>query len=946
MAGTITLLLLGLFIIVFFNRLAAGNLILARGDTLLYFYPYWEAAAEALAAGRVPLWNPNLFMGIPFLANSQVGYLYPLNWPLWLSLPTPYAVSFSAILHLFLAGAGVYLMGQRCISLNRPAALLAAVLFSLGGYLTAQVEHINQLQGIAWLPWYFVVLCSWRPGQEGKRRAVGVVVGISAVLSLQLLTGHTQTVFISLTAVAIWIAVTFKRERDSRPQGNSHKLTRIARQFWAYSGPVLLGVLLSACMTAAQLWPTLELSRHSLRSGGLPVNEVLSFSLQPLLLGQSFLPAYDRLVFTEYVLTLPITALLLAMIGTGTARAENRKWPLVILAVIGLFLALGRYNPVYYLLAHLPGFDLFRAPARWSVLYALAFALLAGAGWQALSTGTPGGDSAAPAKSKPRALIAGAAILLILIAWTIISAALATRIPTPAEAPVGFPSGVTMAMWIGELVLACVLIYMLIRGAGLQAPAKWAVLLFTVLMLFIGTRMLPYNSPTTPEAYFDLRTPVSRLMAASECNLPDMSCRAGAGRLLSLSDIFFDVGDQAEIHAIYDEQLGEAERFDYTVAIKQKEILGPNLPLVYGLKSVDGFDGGILPLSSYSTLMRLILPEGAKITDGRLREHLDAIPEERWLDLFGARYIITDKVGDEWRQDVFFDMKHPTQVKHDGDPVAIGYLPPFEATEIWLIADGSPGEISVTSKGGDQWLLAPREIEPGLWRVSFPAPSILENVTLSACQTEAASASCDDDRLVRAVAMVDSRDETFTPILVGDYRLVHSGDVKIYENLDVLLPAILLYDWRFVADQVSGLELMSDEGFEPGQSAVALGNGPAPPGTGQGGVTVLSHDPERIELRSESNRTGLLLMTEALYPGWQASIDGRPADVVQADILFRGVFVAAGEHEVVFEFRPASYRLGRTISLVGIVVWIVLFIYAYVWPPIRSKLAFDSKTGS
>ncbi|MEW5987185.1 MAG: hypothetical protein AB1791_11165, partial [Chloroflexota bacterium] len=108
------LALVGL-ILLFFHRLAFTNLILARGDTFLYFYPYWQAAAEALRAGRVPLWNPDLFMGAPFLANSQVGFFYPLNWPLWLLLPTPYAVSASILLHLFIAGWGTYLAGRRAL---------------------------------------------------------------------------------------------------------------------------------------------------------------------------------------------------------------------------------------------------------------------------------------------------------------------------------------------------------------------------------------------------------------------------------------------------------------------------------------------------------------------------------------------------------------------------------------------------------------------------------------------------------------------------------------------------------------------------------------------------------------------------------------------------------------------------------------------------------------
>ncbi|MCZ7673596.1 MAG: hypothetical protein M5U34_44000 [Chloroflexi bacterium] len=144
-------------------------------------------------------------------------------------------------------------------------------------------------------------------------------------------------------------------------------------------------------------------------------------------------------------------------------------------------------------------------------------------------------------------------------------------------------------------------------------------------VLFLASRSLPYNQLTTPEAWFDLRPPAARLMT-DETVPPE--------RLLSLSNIFFDPGDQGEINSVYADQLDEAALYDYLVAIKSKEIIAPNLPLAYGLASVDGFDGGILPLAAYSQLMRLILPEGQTTTDGRLREHLSVVPEAKWLDLF------------------------------------------------------------------------------------------------------------------------------------------------------------------------------------------------------------------------------------------------------------------------------------------------------------------------
>ena len=148
--------------LLFFNKMAFSNLILARGDTFLYFYPYWHAAAQALHEARVPLWNPAIFMGAPMVANSQIGFFYPLNWPLWFFLDTLYAVNASILLHLFIASLGTYLVGRRVLLLARMAAIVAAASFAFGGYLTAQVEHINQLQGLAWLPWMLFIVAGVR----------------------------------------------------------------------------------------------------------------------------------------------------------------------------------------------------------------------------------------------------------------------------------------------------------------------------------------------------------------------------------------------------------------------------------------------------------------------------------------------------------------------------------------------------------------------------------------------------------------------------------------------------------------------------------------------------------------------------------------------------------------------------------------------------------------
>jgi hypothetical protein len=102
-------LVLAAFVAVLYARLLFTNRVLASGDILLYFYPYRDYAAAALRVGEVPLWNPYIFLGVPFLANPQAAVLYPLHWPLsWLPVTTQ--IYWSAALHTWLLGMGGYLL--------------------------------------------------------------------------------------------------------------------------------------------------------------------------------------------------------------------------------------------------------------------------------------------------------------------------------------------------------------------------------------------------------------------------------------------------------------------------------------------------------------------------------------------------------------------------------------------------------------------------------------------------------------------------------------------------------------------------------------------------------------------------------------------------------------------------------------------------------------------
>jgi hypothetical protein len=76
------------------------------------------------------------------------------------------------------------------------------------------------------------------------------------------------------------------------------------------------------------------------------------------------------------------------------------------------------------------------------------------------------------------------------------------------------------------------------------------------------------------------------------------------------------------------------------VAQKWHDTLTPNVPLQFGFNTADGYDGGVLPLLRWLHLSALLVPSPRP--DGVLLTRLDDLPDDRWLDLLGVRYLIAN----------------------------------------------------------------------------------------------------------------------------------------------------------------------------------------------------------------------------------------------------------------------------------------------------------------
>ena len=95
-------------------------------------------------------------------------------------------------------------------------------------------------------------------------------------------------------------------------------------------------------------------------------------------------------------------------------------------------------------------------------------------------------------------------------------------------------------------------------------------------------------------------------------------------------------------------------------------------------------------------------------------------------------------------------------------------------------------------------------------------------------------------------------------------------------------------------------------------------------------LNIASYEPERVVLHADVKSPAFLVLADAAFPGWEATVDGAPATVLQANLMFRAVALEPGSHEIVFAYRPTSWRWGLIISVGMLGVLALLFLSTFL----------------
>ncbi len=103
-------------------------------------------------------------------------------------------------------------------------------------------------------------------------------------------------------------------------------------------------------------------------------------------------------------------------------------------------------------------------------------------------------------------------------------------------------------------------------------------------------------------------------------------------------------------------------------------------------------------------------------------------------------------------------------------------------------------------------------------------------------------------------------------------------------------------------------------------------------------IVLNSYKPNHLKYTSNNSQKGLAVFSEIYYPkGWNATIDGKPADHFRVDYTLRAMEIPAGKHTIEFKFEPQVVKTGSTIALISSIFMLLLLIGGIYWENKRNK---------
>ncbi|CAN5881087.1 hypothetical protein BH18ACI4_BH18ACI4_07900 [soil metagenome] len=959
--------------VIYFLPAVINNRVLCPHDGLIQNVPLRVSAANIFRAGYLPLWNPYYFSGIPLLASSQAGVLFPLNWYYLLFSPAV-ATNLMVISTYMVAALGAYLYSRRT-GASIAGAVVTSIVWQCCGFLVGQLSHINIVQTAAMLPW---VLWAVEGYARAGSRARGALLAL--LVALQAFVGHQQTFAYSMMLVTAYAVVMALADIAGSARGQSR------RRYLSSLAYAAAGVFLAA----VQIVPTYELLRNSerfeatyefLTSFSMP-RRFLSAFFAPYVIGGGDgrlfrAPYFGEPFYTEFIGYVGLLAIMLALAAV-LVKPDTRTKFWTCTALVCVVLAFGARAPLqlYWLVYYLPVLSLFRVPARHLMEVDFAIAVLSGRGITVLAAAR--GDK----RILPRvAIAAGLTVILtcLMVTWLRPEKFLLAR-----DAPV--------------TLLRAPELFLPILIAGLSAFAFWvfarrrsgttALLLaiLTIDLVLWGHSSGWYtSSPTADEEFWRVPETVQVLRRTAPQD-------TAAYRILTAPHPF-DPATPPVPPSI-------SRSTDWVLWTQ------PDVYMMHGVHNAAGYDG--FGLERYSRLAGQMKVWG-ELTDPESTLRGDS----REIDLLNVRYLISmrkqsgkDQVdpvftrGNDFppatdRFDGFMFAKSDLGLPGIGAGKRLRFvISPLAADRVALISnlawsDNVPdqaivGHLRLIANDGRAFAFPLRAgVDTAEWsydrpdiraRIKHKLPSVAtsytvndargnyeahtyvtsftlpEKITLTGGEIEFEASTRWPDLLLSIfrLSLADADQDKSYPMRREWMRmlstaapaqapgepvsdrwklLTQTSYVDIYENARYL-PRAWLASESMVLDEGATLEVVrtgklpDGSVWNPVQTAlVETKPSNAVVTTAQDRrAEITKYEPNRINLKTYSSGPSVLVLSENHYPGWRAYVDGRATGTLRVNYNLRGVELGPGEHQIEFVYRPKSVFIAFLVSLLTLAV--------------------------
>jgi len=357
--------ILGLLLFLFLPSVFLGFQSFVFRDYGLACYPMAHFFRQSVWEGQIPLWNPYVDCGMPFMAQWNTLVLYPVS-VFFMIFPLTWSLCFFCLIHLFLGGMGMFFLARSWTKLPLAAAV-AGIGFAFSGLVSSSLTWPHNMVALGWFPW--LVFAAERAWQHGGRW----LIAASVIGALQMLSGVPELILLNWFWIFLyWLALFIK--------GSFSRQTLLLR--------LTLIVVIISLLTAAQLIPFFDLLFHSQRDSGygntewaMPVTGLANLFFPLFYCTPQVFDVYFQ--FHQYYTPSYYSGLIILLLALSVALYPNksRTHSVMLMVFLGIFLSFGDSGFLYpFLRKVFPAIGFMRYPVKFMFIPCFFLPLLAAIG--------------------------------------------------------------------------------------------------------------------------------------------------------------------------------------------------------------------------------------------------------------------------------------------------------------------------------------------------------------------------------------------------------------------------------------------------------------------------------------------------------------------------------------------------------------------------------------